>query len=439
MKNISVVNQFIVENAWKCRFWVESDLAMKDEANLNLLLLKEVAHMRAAGHPQLSLDLIELARKNGFDNPWFLDNQARAYIRLSENTKGYCIWRDLLLTTNDLSLRQSCLRALVNFKAYECLAEIDQKIKMSSTREFDSALCVASDLIDKKDSLSLHAVLDSLTKRSYFHPIISYYRALACHGTGNASDSLMICDALLSQDLNDEDLTGKVQALANTMRSDQSIYCNIEKYHSDLNSMFMRFGWRVVFVNGNEDNISSLNKSVIKESIAARDSGLAQMSLSILNLASLYEPNNPWILENKARALCLLANFGEAMQVCKAILNSHPKHRAADSAISMLKRHDRNYKLSSIYGEVQNLIPLGALKRHEALVKLKESFKIGFTPEAGRLMKLLIQADQDYQSRDSDSSPRLILQGFKADLQSASQINRGLAMPVQPLKTLKID
>ena len=439
MRNIYAINHFLVENSWKCRFWIESELEKSDEGNLNLLLLKEVAHIRDSGHPKLSLDLIELARSNGFDNPWLLDNQARAYIRLSENTKGYRIWCDLVLFANDVSLRQSCLRALINFKAYDYLAQIDQKLKASSTNGFDSTLAVVSDLIEKKDFQSTYAVLDSLTKQSCFHPMVSYYRALADHAAGNASECLMICDALLSGDLADDRLTIKVQELANTIRSDTSIYCNIEKYHSDLNASFVRFGWRAVYVNGQEDNIPLLNKSVVKEAIAARDSGLVQMSLTILNLALLYEPNNPWVLENKARALCLLADFGEAMEVCRIILNLHPKHRAANSALSMLERYDRNYKLSAIYAEVQKLIPLGNLKREEALFKMQESFAIGFTPEGGRLMNLLMQANKPHDSNHRESQPRISLEVFQADLQSAVQINRGLAAPVQPLSSLRSD
>ena len=285
----------------------------------------------------------------------------------------------------------------------------------------------------KKDWLALQAVLGSLTRQSCFHPTISYYRAQACYATGQTSDCLLICDVLLKGGLDDSSLNQKVQALADSIRANSSIHFDLNDYHSKLKAYFQQYGWHAVFVNGREQSVAILTKSVVKEAIAARDSGLVQMSLLILNLALLYDENNPWALENKARALCLLGDYREAMQICRDILRAHPKHRAKDSALSMLQKYDREYRLSSIYSDIESLVLLGSAKRQEALQKLRTSFDVGFTPEATRLMKLMAKEDQADYSEGEDKFDEI-----RSDLRANTEINRGLSNPAETLLSLRM-
>ena len=157
------------------------------------------------------------------------------------------------------------------------------------------------------------------------------------------------------------------------------------------------------------------------------------MSLFILNLALLYDENNPWALENKARALCLLGDYREAMQICRDILRAHPKHRAKDSALSMLQKYDREYRLSSIYSDIESLVLLGSAKRQEALQKLRTSFDVGFTPEATRLMKLMAKEDQADYSEGEDKFDEI-----RSDLRANTEINRGLSNPAETLLSLRM-
>ena len=435
MKNLEEIHHFLAEHSWNSRYWIESDLASADDGGLELLLLKEVAFIRDSGHPTLSLELIALAQANGFASSWLLDNQARAHIRLSEYAVAYQIWRDLLVSDVENSLRQSCVRALLNFKAFDALAHADLVLQRSSTQEFDSGLAIATDLIRSKNWPALQAVLGSLTQQLWFHPIISYYRALACQGSGQVSDCLMICDVLLAREHPDAGFDQRVRELADSIRNDRSLHYDIDVYQAKLKGCFAEFGWHPVVVSGREQSLSILNKAVVKEAIFARDSGLTRMSLAILNLALLYEDNNPWALENKARALCLLGDYREAMDICRDILRIHPKHRAKDSALSMLENYDRDYKLASIYADVARLVELGVEQRQQALLTLRDSFAVGFGSEATKLMRVLMQA----KSSECASSKCIELQDAWSSLKAHAEINRGLSTPAQSLKRLQED
>lgn len=433
MKNLEEIHHFLAEHSWNSRYWIEADLASADDGGLELLLLKEVAFIRDSGHPKLSLELIALAQANGFTSPWLLDNQARAHIRLSDHAVAYQIWRDLLVSKVENSLRQSCVRALLNFKAFDALAHADLMLQRSSTQEFDSGLAIAADLVRTKDWTSLQSVLGSITQQLWFHPIISYNRALACQGSGQVSDCLMICDVLLEGDHLDGGLSERVRELADSIRNNGSLHYDIDLFQAKLKACFREYGWHAVVVSGREQSLSVLIKAVVKEAIFARDSGLARMSLAILNMALLYEDNNPWALENKARVLCLLGDYHEAMNICRDILRAHPKHRAKDSALSMLEKYDRDYKLASIYVDVERRAALGANQRQQALLTLQASFAIGFTPETSRLMKILMQAEPHEHASSQGNG----LQDVWNDLKAQAEINRGLSTRVQPLDVVR--
>ena len=433
MKNLSAIHQFLAENQWTSRFWLDKDVSASNEAGVDILLLKEVALIRDSGQPQLSLALISVARDNGFDSPWLLENQARAYIKLSQSTKAYAIWRDLVLESNDPALQQGCVRALCNFRAYDSLASIDCQWTRSSLSALESGLAVVTDLLNKKDWSSAQTAVDSLTRQLFIHPLISYNRALACHGLGETSTCLMICDSLLKDDgLGDESLKAKIEGLEKAIRQDQSLHYDIDEYLEKLRISFARFGWRPVHVNLNEKNIIALNRDVVREAIAVRDSGLNQLSLAILNLVLLYEPKNPWALENKARALCLLGDFQEAMQLCRGILQSYPKHRAKESALSMLEKYDREFRLKTIYAEVARLSALGSEKRQDAMRQLQESFAVGYSPEGLQLMKRLLEAEHAKAEHVRDESHPALASAW-IDLHSRAEVNQGLAQPATEL------
>ena len=81
-------------------------------------------------------------------------------------------------------------------------------------------------------------------------------------------------------------MKAKIEGLQNAIRQDQSLHYDIDEYLEKLRVSFSRFGWRPVHVNLNEKNITALNRDVVREAIAVRDSGLNQLSLTILNLVS---------------------------------------------------------------------------------------------------------------------------------------------------------
>ena len=81
------------------------------------------------------------------------------------------------------------------------------------------------------------------------------------------------------------------------------------------------------------------------------------------------------------------------MQLCRVILQSYPKHRASESALSMLEKYDREFRLKTIYAEVARLSALGSEKRQDAMLQLQESFAVGYGPEGLQLMKRLFEAE----------------------------------------------
>ena len=213
------------------------------------------------------------------------------------------------------------------------------------------------------------------------------------------------------------------------IRQDQSLHYDIDEYLEKLRISFGRFGWRPVHVNLNEKNITALNRDVVREAIAVRDSGLNQLSLAILNLALLYEPKNPWALENKA---CTLPfgrfSGGNATMPSNFAVLSHtvPKSRPKHA-----EKYDREFRLKTIYAEVARLSAL-VRKRKDAMRQLQESFTVGYGPEGLQLMKRLFEAEhaKDGNARDQ-SHPAL--DNAWVDLRSRAEVNQGLAQPATEL------
>ena len=163
----------------------------------DILLLKEVALIRDSGQPQLSLALISVAETMGLIAPG-CENQAgptSSCRRAQRPMRSGVIWFSSPMT----SAPAGCVRALCNFRAYDSLASIDCQWTRSSLSALESGLAVVTDLLNKKDWSSAQTAVDSLTRQLFIHPLISYNRALACHGLGETS-FLMICDSLLKDD-----------------------------------------------------------------------------------------------------------------------------------------------------------------------------------------------------------------------------------------------
>ena len=113
------------------------------------------------------------------------------------------------------------------------------------------------------------------------------------------------------------------------------------------------------------------------------------------------------------------------MQLCRVILQSYPKHRAKESALSMLEKYDREFRLKTIYAEVARLSALGSEKRQDAMRQLQESFAVGYGPEGLQLMKRLFEAEH---ARMKCSGPVTSCSGqFSVDLRSRASQSRGTA------------
>jgi hypothetical protein len=70
---------------------------LRDDSGEDLMarLLKEVIATREAGLAQLSHDLAFTALELGWDDPWLLDNQARALVHLERESDALALWRAL--------------------------------------------------------------------------------------------------------------------------------------------------------------------------------------------------------------------------------------------------------------------------------------------------------------------------------------------------------
>jgi tetratricopeptide (TPR) repeat protein len=63
--------------------------------SFDMAVLNEVIASRKAGHPELSLQLIEKGRELGVGSPWLRDNEARALVNLGRRSDALAIWEEL--------------------------------------------------------------------------------------------------------------------------------------------------------------------------------------------------------------------------------------------------------------------------------------------------------------------------------------------------------
>ena len=107
------------------------------------------------------------------------------------------------------------------------------------------------------------------------------------------------------------------------------------------------------------------------------------------------------------------------------VLQSYPKHRAKESALSMLEKYDREFRLKTIYAEVARLSALGSEKRQDAMRQLQESFAVGYSPEGLQLMKRLFEAEHMPRMGMLETS-HPALDNAWIDLRSRAEVNQGL-------------
>jgi hypothetical protein len=63
---------------------------------LTHLCLQEAITLREEGQPLLSLELLQAAEARGLQDPWLLDNQARALVNLERRQSAWLLWQRLI-------------------------------------------------------------------------------------------------------------------------------------------------------------------------------------------------------------------------------------------------------------------------------------------------------------------------------------------------------
>ena len=87
---LNALQELLLRDGWSTRFLHE-----QDGDPVLVRLLNEVIAAREAGSPQLSHDLAATALQLGWDDPWLLDNQARALVELGMESDAISIWKQL--------------------------------------------------------------------------------------------------------------------------------------------------------------------------------------------------------------------------------------------------------------------------------------------------------------------------------------------------------
>ena len=83
----------LLEQQWQPQH-LSPSRADHPEALLELCLHESIA-LRENGRPQLSLELLTAVQQAGLQNPWLLDNQARALVALGERQAAAALWQRL--------------------------------------------------------------------------------------------------------------------------------------------------------------------------------------------------------------------------------------------------------------------------------------------------------------------------------------------------------
>ena len=326
------LNKICGQDSWKV-IYLNNQCNTFEE--LEMFVLKESIELRNAGHPEVSLLLIQRARQLGFQSSMLSDNQARALVSLKRLREAIDVWGELIDSPNEN----------VSNNAKKMMAKFDAIAAGSIKKRVDhvaSELNVELNNLNALESISLPALELCLLK-----DVVSVRNA------GNNEASLRIIDCAIAAGAKRDErlLDNRARALNSLNRfpeaisvwnelqksDDEDVRDRSKQFADDATTKFLysiqqilvplceNHGWKIENLSSDCVSFKDLKQLVLQEAIAARQAGKAEFSYQLIEKCFELGLGSPRLKDNQARALINLKRVPEAVSIWRELLNSKTK------------------------------------------------------------------------------------------------------------------
>jgi hypothetical protein len=181
---------------------------------LTHLCLQEAITLREEGQPLLSLELLQAAEARGLQDPWLLDNQARALVNLKQRQSAWLLWQRLIehgeqeiaQTAQTMAALQE--QSLLNALQAICHGDNWETRHLHRSEETSLMEKVLLEIIDAREhgfpTLSLDLASETL-EQGWRNPWLLDNKARALVNLDRKVEALAIWQSLLDQ--NDPDVS----------------------------------------------------------------------------------------------------------------------------------------------------------------------------------------------------------------------------------------
>jgi predicted Zn-dependent protease len=266
-------------------------------------VLEEAISLREEQRPELSLELLEIARSAGLSSDWIEDNRARALLALGRLEEAQVLLE---------ALRGSAIEAVAE-AAQAQLAEpndADQELGTELSQEQHQALTAlleqAIALRQENQVEASLALLDQALADGHSSPWLQDNRARALVNLGRRLEAEALWRTLTTDP--DEAVAAMANAMASQLRA-----AVLDDLLWAANQAFAEHRWTPRFLRPALPSLEAAEEAVLQEAIASREADRHELSLALLNKALELGFPSPWLKDNQARALVNLGRRREAV------------------------------------------------------------------------------------------------------------------------------
>jgi tetratricopeptide (TPR) repeat protein len=339
--------------------------------SFDMAVLNEVIASRKAGHPELSLQLIEKGRELGVGSPWLRDNEARALVNLGRRSDALAIWEELENHPDNAVASQARQMSLEHQELLDLEEQQTQRAVLASLQEIcleagwsplHLEACTATEgAAIERMFLEASLLKDVIASREAGHPELSLQliekgrelgvgspwlrdnEARALVNLGRRSDALTIWKELENHP------DDAVASQARRMSLQQQELLDLDHQQAQqaglasLQEICLEAGWSPLHledipnIKGEPLKMDVLEANLLKEVIACREAGHPELSLQMIKKGRELGVGSPWLRDNEARALVNLNRRAEALSIWQE-LQAGPIEALASSSTKLVEK-----------------------------------------------------------------------------------------------------
>ncbi|MFM7675862.1 MAG: hypothetical protein ACKO5F_09825 [Synechococcus sp.] len=386
---------------------------------LEQLCLEEVIELREQGEAQLSLGLIAVAQGLGLQSPWFDDNRARALLLVGEEESARGIWQALaahpdpsvaavaegmasFATAEDPvpeelpeELPQDLPAGAALIELLETSGHGAQRLRDAgqSPEELERACLEEAILLREEGNprLSLE-LITAAQELGFASPWLSDNRARALVALDRRQEAFAIWHALNTAA--DKACAAMAADMVTLLRNSL-----LEPLREECG----RRSWLPLHLQPSEAETSAPPEYWLREVIASREGGQADLSLALVERCLQLGWSSPWLRDNQARALVHLDRIEEAAAIWSELSQSEDPGLAA-MAQDMLSLYGEEAEKRRLEREVQIRLQNGEAASAKELIleRLLEQ------PDRPKIRALLVDVLAELQPDEAGLTPLLL-------------------------------